>query len=201
MTYPTRHSTRRLLVAGLSLAAVTLAGAASADVVVREEGYAPARYYETSYYPVEIEPHFTFGAENVYGVAGFGGGLRIGVPLIGGRVGRLPDNFAISFGADILHYDNCYFANDCGANYLMAPVAAQWNLFVARRVSVFAEAGAFLYKGWFDECGPDNGGCAAPSDFGVLPTVAVGGRVHIGRYSAFTLRIGYPTTTLGISFL
>ena len=189
--------------AGIPLLAVTLTGAVRADVIVREEGYAPrtSYYYDAGFYPVEIEPHFSFGAENVYGAAGFGAGVRIGIPLFGGHVGRVPDNLAISFGADVLHYDNCYFANDCGANYLMAPVAAQWNLFVARRVSVFVEGGAFLYKGWFDGCGPGGGECSAPSDFGVLPTVAVGGRVHIGRFTALTFRLGYPTTTLGLSFL
>jgi hypothetical protein len=195
------YSLRTLLISGASMAAIGLPGVAQADevIIVREEGPRPARF-ESSVYPVEIEPHFTFGPENVFGAAGFGGGLRIGIPLVGGRIGRVPDNLAISFGADILHYDNCYFANDCGANYLMFPVAAQWNIFVARRVSIFLEGGAFLYKGWFDECGP-GGGCAAPSDFGVLPTVAVGGRIHISRFSALTLRIGYPTTTFGLSFL
>jgi hypothetical protein len=190
------------LIAGLSIAAVCLPGIARAEevVVVRAEGPSPARF-ESSIYPVEIEPHFAFGADNVYGAAGFGGGLRIGIPLIAGFIGRVPDNLALTFGADIVHYDNCYFANDCGANYLMFPVAAQWNLFVARRVSLFGEAGAFVYKGWFDECGPDNSGCAAPSDFGVLPTVAVGVRIHVSRFSALTLRVGYPTTTLGVSFL
>jgi hypothetical protein len=197
-----RYSLRTLLISGVSIAALALPGVARAEevIVVREEGPRPARF-ESSVYPVEIEPHFTFGPENVFGTAGFGGGLRIGIPLIAGRLGRVPDNLAISFGADILHYDNCYFANDCGANYLMFPVAAQWNIFVARRVSIFLEGGAFLYKGWFDECGPGNNGCAAPSDFGVLPTVAVGGRVHISRFSALTLRVGYPTTTFGLSFL
>jgi hypothetical protein len=196
------HSLRTVLLSGVSIAAIGLPGVARADevIIVREERPREARF-ESSLYAVEIEPHFTFGPENVFGAAGFGGGLRIGIPLIAGRLGRVPDNLAISFGADILHYDNCYFANDCGANYLMFPVAAQWNIFVARRVSVFLEGGAFVYKGWFDECGPDNGGCAAPSDFGVLPTVAVGGRVHISRFSALTLRVGYPTTTFGLSFL
>jgi hypothetical protein len=202
MTHHAQCSLPRLLVTGLAVAALGLPSIASADevFVVRREGAAPEAF-EASLYPVEIEPHFTFGPENVYGAAGFGGGLRVGIPFVVGHVGRAPDNLAISFGADILHYDNCFFANDCGANYLMAPVALQWNVFVARRVSVFAEAGAFVYRGWFDECGPDNNGCSAPSDFGVLPTVAVGGRVHIGRFSAFTLRIGYPTTTLGLSFM
>jgi hypothetical protein len=195
------YSLRTLLISGISIAALGLPGVARAEevIVVREEGPRPARF-ESSVYPIEIEPHFTFGPENVFGAAGFGGGLRIGIPLISGRIGRVPDNLAISFGADILHYDNCYFANDCGANYLMFPVAAQWNLFVARRVSIFLEGGAFLYKGWFDECGPGVG-CAAPSNFGVLPTVAIGGRIHISRFTALTLRVGYPTTTFGLSFL
>jgi hypothetical protein len=201
MIHRSRYLLRTVLISGVSIAAIGFPAVARAEevIVVREEGPRPARF-ESSLYPIEIEPHFTFGPENVFGAAGFGGGLRIGIPLVAGRVGRVPDNLTISFGADILHYDNCYFADNCGANYLMFPVAAQWNLFVARRVSVFLEGGAFLYMGWFDECGPGNG-CAAPSDFGVLPTVAVGGRVHISRFSALTLRIGYPTTTFGLSFL
>jgi hypothetical protein len=43
--------------------------------------------------------------------------------------------------------------------------------------------------------------CTPPSDFGLLPTVAVGGRFHFGGSTALTLRLGYPTTTLGVSFL
>jgi hypothetical protein len=82
----------------------------------------------------------------------------------------------------------------------MVPVAAQWNVFVARRVSLFAEAGAFAYNGWFDSCGGAPG-CDAPANFGVLPTVAIGGRVHMGPVAALTLRIGYPMSTLGVSFL
>lgn len=159
-------------------------------------------YYEgRALYPIEVEPHFTFGAENVYGNTGFGGGVRLGIPIVAGHLGQVPQNLAISFGGDILHYDNCYFGDFCSANYLQVPVALQWNVFVARPVSLFVEGGVFAYKGWFDECGPNNPGCSAPSDFGVLPTLAIGGRVHIGRNAAFTLRVGYPTTTLGVSFM
>jgi hypothetical protein len=161
---------------------------AEEEIVVRERVF----------YPVEIEPHFSFGAENVYGMAGFGGGLRVSIPFVSGHMGRVPDNLGITFGGDILHYDNCLSSVDCGANYLMLPVAAQWNIGVARRVSLLVEGGAYLYKGWFDTCGP---GCAGPSDFGILPTVAVGGRFHIGENTALLVRIGYPMVTLGLSFL
>jgi hypothetical protein len=198
----TNHSSPfRILVTAtfVGAAAMCLPSIAKADIVVREDG-PYLRHDEFSWYPIEIEPHFSFGPENVYGASGFGGGLRLGVPLVRGRMGRVPENLAISFGADLLHYDNCY-GNDCGANYLNIPVAAQWNVFVVPRVSLFLEGGAFLYKGWFDACPAGGNGCSAPSDFGVLPTVAVGGRFHLAPFSALTLRLGYPTTTLGISFL
>lgn len=196
---------RRRVAAALSvplaaLAWVTLtprpAHAAERVFVVEEGWRQPAEY------PIEVEPHFTFGAENVYGNTGYGGGLRLSLPVVAGYLGRVPDNLAISFGGDVVHYENCYFPDRCGANYLMLPVAAQWNIFVARRVSIFGEAGAFLYKGFFDVCAPGDGpGCVAPSDFGVLPTLAVGGRIHIGRNASFLARVGYPTITLGFSFL
>jgi hypothetical protein len=157
---------------------------------------------EPRLYPLEIEPHFSFGAENVYGATGLGAGLRLSIPLISGYLGRVPDNLAISFGGDFLHYENCYYGNECGANYLMLPVAAQWNIFVARRVSVFGEAGVFVYKGFFNGCGPGDGpGCSPPSDFGVLPTLALGARIHMGDNVSFVARLGYPTITLGVSFL
>jgi hypothetical protein len=179
-------ATAAAFVAAFSLSSV--AHAEEEDFIVRERVF----------YPVEIEPHFAFGAENVYGVAGFGGGLRVSIPFAAGRLGRVPDNIGITFGGDILHYDNCLTNADCGANYILLPVAAQWNILVARRVSLLFEGGAYLYKGWFDACGP---GCAAPSDFGVLPTVAIGGRIHIGSNAALLLRVGYPMATLGVSFL
>ncbi len=187
----------RVLVCAVSLAALSVPSVALAQGgESRNEGFE-----QPAGYPIEVEPHLSFGAENVYGATGFGAGVRLGIPLLVGYLGRVPSNLALSFGGDILNYQNCYFGNFCGANYLLFPVAAQWNIFVVRRVSLFAEGGAFLYKGWFDRCGPGDGGCSAPSDFGVLPTVALGGRIHLGRDVALTLRLGYPTSTVGVSFM
>jgi hypothetical protein len=187
---------RRIMGLGVALAAVALPSIASAQ---REVTMEPLR--EPTAYPIEVEPHFTFGAGDVYGPTGFGAGARLGVPLAVGHLGRVPQNLAISFGGDVLHYDYCYYGEFCSANYLMVPVAAQWNIGVARPLSVFLEGGAFLYKGWFDTCGPGNVGCSAPSDFGLLPTVALGGRIHFSPSAALTLRLGYPTSTIGVSFL
>jgi hypothetical protein len=196
MTNVLRRSIRRGLFGALSLAALFAAVPAMAD------GEAPTRRDELPLYPIEIEPHFAFGAGDVYGATGLGAGLRLSIPVISGHLGQVPDNLAIGFGADFLHYDNCYYGNDCGANYLMLPAVAQWNIFVARRVSVFGEGGIFVYKGFFNGCGPGDGpGCSPPSDFGVLPTVAIGARIHVGDNVSFVARLGYPTITLGVSFL
>jgi hypothetical protein len=196
MTIVLGGSFRLRLFGAFSVAALFAASPALAD------GEAPTGRDEFPHYPIEIEPHFAFGAENVYGANGLGAGLRLSIPLIFGHLGHVPDNLAIGFGADFLHYDNCYYGNDCGANYLMLPVVAQWNVFVARRFSLFAEGGLFVYKGFFNGCGPGDGpGCSPPSDFGVLPTVAIGARIHVGDNVSFVARLGYPTITLGVSFL
>jgi hypothetical protein len=185
----------RVVGVGIGLAALALPSVASAQEATMETLREPTAY------PIEVEPHFTFGAENVYGDTGFGAGLRLGVPVAAGHLGRLPQNLAISFGGDVVHYDNCYYGAYCSANYLMVPVALQWNVAVARPVSLFLEGGAFMYGGWFTHCAPGDAGCSPPSDFGLLPTVALGGRVHLGENVALTLRLGYPTSTLGVSFL
>jgi hypothetical protein len=173
-----------LVAAGLCALPVT---SDAQEVVVRERVY----------YPIEVEPHFSFGNEDVFGSIGFGGGLRLGVPLARGHIGRIPQNIALSFGGDIVHYEDCYNGTGCSANYLMFPVAAQWNIGFARGFSFLVEGGGYVYKGWYDTCGP----ACAPSDLGVLPTVAVGGRVHVHDNVAFLFRIGYPMSTVGISFL
>jgi hypothetical protein len=152
-------------------------------------------------YPIEVEPHFAFGLQAAYAGSGAGAGVRVDIPLAYGLLERVPDNVAVSLGADFLRYDDCYAPGYCGVTAMALPVAGQWNVFVARRVSLFAEGGAFVYHGWFDACRPSDVGCATPSDFGVMPTLAIGGRVYLGRHGAITARVGYPMITLGASFL
>jgi len=148
-------------------------------------------------YPIEVEPHFTFGDADIYGPAGFGGGLRLSIPVAFGHLGRIADNVAISFGGDVVHFGNCYVTGQCDADYLLFPVAAQWNLRLARPFSLLLEGGGYFYKGWYGACGP---GCSGPSDIGVLPAVAVGGRFHLSDHVALLLRVGYPMITFGASF-
>jgi len=132
-------------------------------------------------YPIEVEPHVTFGAENVFGATGFGAGLMASIPVVFGLFKRVLGNLAITFGDNLLHHDNCYYSDHCGANYLMLPAAEQGNMFLACRISFCAEADIFVFKRFFDGCGSSDGpGCSPSPDFGILPTSAVGGRLCSG---------------------
>jgi hypothetical protein len=185
----------------LALGALTAVVGYSAPAGAQQYGERHDYYWDRDTYSVEVEPHFAFGAEDVYGATGVGGGLRLGIPFAYGHLGRVPQNLAFDFGGDVLHYDNCYYGTYCGANYVMLPAALQWNVFVARPVSLFLEGGAFFYKGWLTPCQANDSSCSAPSDVGVLPTFAFGARVHLSPDVALTARLGYPSSTLGLSFM
>jgi hypothetical protein len=195
---------------GLPLVAVFLAGPAYAQSAnPQETNPQEGRKVESPRdprvaYPVELEPHVSFGASDFHHSVGFGAGLRLGVPIARGYLGRAPQNIALGVGGDFLHFDNCYYGANCDnayvANYIFVPATVQWNVAVARPLTLFLEGGAFFYKGWVDHCAPNTAECNTP-DPGVLPTVAVGGRVHVTDDIALTLRLGYPTSTIGVSFM
>jgi hypothetical protein len=102
---------------------------------------------------------------------------------------------------DALHYDGCYYPYRCGANYVLFPVAMQWNFFVARRWSVFGEPGVFLYKGFLDECVGLPGCVQPPVTLGMQPAIAFGARYRLTETAALTMRFGYPTISVGVSFM
>ena len=162
------------------------------------------------HYAIEVEPHglFGFGALNSWGGFGFGAGLRLSIPIVqNGFVKQINNSVAITFGGDFLHYESCYYAvYGCGANYLYFPVAMQWNFFVAKSWSVFPEIGVAPYYGFFDNyCDTLNpnlrGYCSSPSHFSVTPWFNVGGRYHFNEHVALTMRVGWPTISVGVSFM
>jgi hypothetical protein len=198
-------------VAALSFLAATVAPAAPAHAqsIIKNPGDHPN-------YGVELEPHLDFGWANLYASNGFGAGLRAGIPIVqNGFIPTINNSIAISFGADILRYSGCYyggtvFANGsdlgCGATYFVFPVTMQWNFWLSPRWSVFGEPGLYVYHATFDSfCDKVKGGafinCTEPSHTGVGFAAYAGGRFHFNDKVALTLRVGYPTVSLGVSFL
>jgi hypothetical protein len=187
-----------LLCAATALAAsvTTAARTARADDTIKTPGDHP-------HYAFEVEPHLVLGWGGVYGNEGYGVGVRISIPVVdNGFVPSINNSVAVSFGADLVHYDWCWYDNhaNCSANYLDFPVAMQWNFFVAQRWSVFGDPGLIVYNGFVSDCPNGNNCPGRPGGLGIEPALYLGGRYHLSPGTALTLRIGFPAFSFGFSF-
>ena len=183
-------------------------GSALADDTIKHPGDHPD-------YHVELEPHGVFGWYHRYASdLGYGAGARVSIPLVqNGFIPSLNNNVAITFGIDFVHYQgDCYFYDPrfgsygCDANYLMFPIALQWNFFVAERWSVGGEPGLYIYHGFFDTayndyCTVNRINCYSyPTSTGVDFAFFLIGRYHFSEKASLTMRIGYPYISIGASF-
>ena len=198
------RSIRIALAAILFTLAVIVPTQARADDTIKHPGDHPS-------YNVEIEPHGILGGyDSVYvSGAGFGVGGRFSIPIVqNGFVPSINNSVAITFGLDFLHYgSDCGYGGlnySCAANFLYFPVAMQWNFYVSQKWSVFGEPGLYIYHGFFDSyCPPNaNGSCFEPisNATGVRPAFYLGGRYHFNEKVSLTMRIGYPTISVGVSW-
>jgi hypothetical protein len=193
----------RLLAFALAIGAFSLSARAHADtMIIRNPG-------DHSRYAFEAEPHLLLGLINPPGPAsgtGFGLGFRGTVNLVdNGFVPSINNSIGIGFGADWVHYGgggqvcvtdngpsgvrNC--ANSDAVSELWFPVVMQWNFFLSRQWSVFGEPGlAFRYQ-------------SVPGfrDLTVDPQLYLGGRWHFSDQMTLTMRLGYPTFSVGVSFM
>lgn len=176
------------------------ASEAQADTLtIKREGAHPR-------YSFEAEPHLALGIVSPPGPAignGFGVGFRGTVEIADrGFIARVNDSVGISFGLDWIRYGsrtNCVVVDnfrtctdvDFNFDYFWLPVTMQWNFWLSRNWSVFGEPGfALRYI-------PD-----AADDLAIDPVVLyVGGRFHFSDRVTLTMRLGYPTFTVGVSFL
>jgi hypothetical protein len=165
---------RPLFTAGFAaFALLAVSSEARAEGIIRNPGDNPK-------YVIEIEPHLSVGYVDPFpgGAAAFGFGARFSIPLMDpGFVKSINDTIAISFGADVLFYNS---------DTVALPVALQWNFYLAPQWSVFGEPGLEI----------DAGDGAR-----VHPALWVGGRYHFTDHVALTLRLGFPTLSIGLSFM
>jgi hypothetical protein len=195
----------------VAAAAWTIASARSADAqsIIKNPGL-----HED--YRVELEPHALVGNLTPPGDgtgAGLGGGLRASfVVAPNGFVSSINDDVAVGVGVDDLHYfgsgsisgGTCaHYATGAGgarvctevtgvrggsSSYLFFPVVLQWSFFLTRRWSVFGEGGVSFY--WYDD-----------RTLGISPALFAGARYHFSDRVTLTMRIGYPTSSIGLSLL
>jgi hypothetical protein len=182
-----------------------IGGASHAESIIKNPGDHPN-------YKVEIEPQAALGWGHLYHGNGFGVGARFSIPIVDvGFVKSINDSVAISFGFDWLRYGDCYYYENrgnrrlgygCGASYFVFPVAMQWNFWLSPNWSVFAEPGLYLFHGVYDDyCDVRFVNCVQPTKTSVDLAFFAGGRFHFNETIALTMRLGYPTSSFGVSFL
>lgn len=194
---------RALGLAALALATL-VAQPASAQSTIKQPGNRPG-------YVFEAEPHLDLGLFNPPGLGagtGLGAGFRGTIEIVkNGFISKLNNSVGIGFGLDYLSYDRwqgrrgqcarfepgpagvpiCVELRD-HVSYFFLPVVMQWNFWLHRKWSVFGEPGVAFY---FDD-----------GHFDFAPFVFyAGGRYHFTDRIALTMRIGYPSFSLGVSFL
>jgi hypothetical protein len=187
----------------LAICALFVTGRAHADtLIIRHPG-------DHSRYAFEAEPHLLLGVIDPPGVAsgsGFGAGFRGTVVIVpNGFVPSINNSIGIGFGLDWVHYSHgrqhctrdtltsgvCNFDDSESVNDVWFPAVMQWNFFLSRQWSVFGEPGvAIRYQ---SEPGTHQ--------LNLDPQFYLGGRWHFADQMTLTMRLGYPTFSVGVSFM
>jgi hypothetical protein len=128
-------------------------------------------------YVFEAEPHLIVGFGDPFPGGGEPGiGFRGSFHLVDGFVRSINDSIALGVGAD--------FAGFGHDTYVTIPVVMQWNFWLSTHWSVFGEPGIQITN--------------QQPNFG--PVLFLGGRYHFSDTVALTLRVGYPSISVGVSF-
>jgi hypothetical protein len=191
------------LLALLSVCAISFTTRARADtLIIKNAGDHPR-------YSFEAEPHLLLGLIDPPGPAdgtGLGLGFRGTFVLVeDGFVSTINNSVGIGFGADWVRYGGgrqvcvtdagpsrvTVCTNSASVSEVWLPVVMQWNFFLSRQWSVFGEPGlALRYQS-----------VPGAHNLSVDPQFYAGGRFHFSDQTTLTLRLGYPTFSVGVSFL
>ncbi len=193
----------RLFALALAGCALSLTARAHADTLIIRHAGDHSRYF------FEAEPHLLLGLVDPPGPA-YGTGLGVGfrgtvILVANGFVPTINNSIGLGFGADWVRYNSgrevCSTdrgpsgVTGCdssgGVSELWFPVVMQWNFYLSRQWSVFGEPGlAVRYQS-----------VLGARDLNVDPQLYVGGRWHFSDEMTLTMRLGYPTFSVGVSFM
>ncbi len=133
----------------------------------------------------ELEPHLILNLFDVGDSVALGLGFR-GTWQFGRNnlISSINNSAGIGVGIDWLPYRLRH--GDCCGGALAVPVMFQWSFYFVPAFSMFIEPGVVAYL---------------DDDPRVKWALQLGARWHFGASTALTFRVGYPYTSLGISFM
>jgi hypothetical protein len=184
-------ATLALVGTAVAASALLLSQEASAQLIIKNPSDHPD-------YRAELEPHGTlvpWGNYLGHGRYGrfyrgyaFGGGVgfRATIEIVDPVIPKINNTIGITFGLDFTNCQYCYRGEEFS---IWTPVGAQWNFFLTRKWSVFADLGLVLHSDGLYR------------DVFVDPMFEVGGRYHFRDKITLTMRLGVPFITVGVSFM
>ena len=187
-----------VILCGVLLALVNAPRDAHAQMIIKDPH--PPQYSVELEGKLNIDPETLYG----YGGTGIGPGVRASIPLVSpGFIPNLNNSIAISFGLDILRHSGyayygrcdaagCYRYDGGGFWSVYFPVAMQWNFFLTKQFSVFAEPGLALRHAFINDSYCDARFYACGSRDDLYLTLFAGGRFMITDRIAITARVGHP---------
>lgn len=198
---------RRSVVRGFAFLAVSLATSAGHAQIKQ-----PGAHLN---YSAELEPQGVFQWDGPSGFDdGLGLGFRAAIPLFhNGPIAKINNNMAIGFGFHWAFFeDDCadsyddgviVLGADCEANDLWFPVVLQWNFYVTPSIAVFGEPGFAIRhtRVSIDDCPNEAYVDCDSSDTDFEPFVLyMGAKFFVSDAISVTVRLGYPTLSVGASF-
>jgi hypothetical protein len=130
-------------------------------------------------YVFEAEPHAVLGlGDPFFPYVAPGVGFRGTFHITDGFVKTINDSVGIGFGIDVTTSGN-----------VVVPVVMQWNFWLSTHWSVFGEPGLVI-----------GGGPRVNPPVPIWPAIFFGGRYHFNERIALTMRVGFPTFSVGVSF-
>jgi len=206
--FPVTHVLRCTVVT----VALTATTSAQADrLMIRRIGAHPD-------YIIDVEPHLNLGLIDPPGMAtgnGYGAGLRTTFEVVdNGFIASINNTVGIGIGGDFVRHAIDQSQRTCAetapdptdpqericvefregdnATYLVYPVVLQWNFWLSEQWSVFGEPGVTIAM---IDYGRDEW------DTRVDGAIYAGARWNFVESAAVIMRLGYPTFSLGVSFV
>jgi hypothetical protein len=206
-----RRAAASAVAGGALLAMMAASSTAGAQTIIKTPGQHPQG--------PELEPHLVLRPFDTFdNDLGLGLGFRATFQI--GRnnfIGNINNSVGVGVGLDWTRYRGCkgYYRYDeyynCDkVNVFTVPVVMQWSFYITKSWSVFGEPGIALSHYSWDDCDnavyydkkgrPYNYYCHDNRRL-VDPVFFVGGRWHFADNVTLTMRLGWPFSSVGVSFM